>query len=252
MSKFVKSKSEIELIAEGGKILADILQKVASHAAPSVSTLELSNLADELIRKAGGVPSFIGYGPKYHTFKHALCTSINDVVVHGVPSTLDVLESGDIVGLDIGMKYKGFFTDTALTVLIGDVDEGAKKLVEATKGTLDAAMAVVKAGVRTGDIGAATEAYAKSMGFSVVKDLGGHGVGYEVHEDPFIPCFGKAGTGEVLPEGSVICIEPMLCEGKPGLYIEEDNWTIRTRDGGWSAHFEHTLEVTKDGFRVLT
>lgn len=252
MKRVVKTSEEIEVIAEGGKILAEILQAVSSTAKVGVSTLELSDMADKLIRKAGGVPSFVGYGPRQAPFKHALCTSLNDVVVHGVPSSRDILEEGDIVGLDIGMKYKGLFTDTAVTVAIGKVDDGALKLIEATKGTLNAAMSVVKAGVKTGDIGFATESFAKSAGFAVVKDLGGHGVGYAVHEDPFIPCFGKSGTGEVLPVGAVICIEPMLCEGKSALYIEDDFWTLRTRDGGWSAHFEHTLVVTEDGFRILT
>jgi len=248
----IKTPEEIEIIAEGGVILHDILHKTAKLALPGVSTWELNDFAESEIKKAGGVPSFKGYGGKQNPYPAGLCTSVNDEVVHGIPSPKTVLKGGDIVGLDIGMVYKNLFTDTAITVGVGSVSDKAKKLMETTKKSLDMAIKQVRPGARIGDIAFATQATAEAAGFSVVRDLVGHGVGYAVHEDPAVPCYGKKGTGEILREGMVIAIEPMLCEHEYFLHLDNDGWTIRTADGGLSAHFEHTVAVTKHGGRILT
>ncbi len=254
MSKkgLIKTQEEIEIIAEGGKILHDILQKTAGLVKPGVSTFELNAFAEKEIVSSGGRPSFNGYGDKKNPFPAGLCTSLNDVVVHGIPSQTAILKSGDILGLDIGMEYKGLYTDHALTVAVGRVSDVGLKLIQTAKKCLDAAIAQAKAGNRIGDISFAIESTAKAAGFSVVRDLVGHGVGYEVHEDPAVPCYGKKGTGLVLKEGMVLAIEPMVCEHEYFVNVDADGWTIRTADGGLSSHFEHTVTVGKNGGRVLT
>ncbi len=248
----IKTAAEIEIIAEGGALLRDVLHKTVARVAPGVSTLELSDFADAAIRAIGGRPSFIGYGEKNNPFPAALCTSPNDVVVHGIPSAKVILQAGDIIGLDIGMEYKGLFTDTAITVPVGTITPAVQKLVEVTKRSMELGIAQAVAGNRIGDIGFAVQQYAEKNGFSVVRDLVGHGVGYDVHEDPQVPNYGKKGSGAKLVEGMVIAIEPMLCTGGYHVYFEDDDWTIRTEDGGLSAHFEHTVAVTKKGPRILT
>lgn len=249
---YVKKPEEIKLIAEGGKILGDILKRTASLVRPGISTLDLNDYAEAEMRKAGGRPSFIGYGTRKNPFPAGLCTSINDAVVHGVPSSKDILQEGDIVGLDIGMQYKGFYTDTAVTVPVGKVSSLAQRLIEVTKKSLAAAIAQAKPGNKIGDIGFAAQSVGEDAGFSMVRDLVGHGVGYAVHEDPAIPNYGKKGTGEELVEGMVIAIEPMVCEKKPHVYFDTDGWTIRTHDGGLAAHFEHTVVITSKGAKILT
>jgi len=248
----IKTAEEIETIAEGGKILHDILYATAGQVLPGISTWQLNDFAEKKIYAVGGIPSFKGYGGKKNPFPAGLCTSINSVVVHGIPSRDVILKSGDIIGLDVGMEYKGLFTDTAITVPVGQVSDKAKNLMEITKKALNAAIAQVRPGNKIGDISFAIESTGKSGDFSAVRDLVGHGVGYEVHEDPSIPCFGKKGTGEVLREGMVLAIEPMLCEHEYFVEVQPDGWTITTKDGGLSAHFEHTLAVTKNGARILT
>lgn len=251
-SGFIKTQEEIEIIAEGGKILHDILHGAAALVKPGITTAALNNFAEEQITKAGGRPSFKGYGPKKNPFPAGLCTSVNSVVVHGVPSESLRLKEGDIISLDIGMEYKGLYTDTAITVPVGQISAKAKKLIEITKKTLDAAMAQAKAGNTIGDISYATQKTAEDAGFSVVRDLVGHGVGYDVHEDPAVPCYGKKNQGMKLQEGMVLAIEPMVCEGEYFLQYEPDGWTISTTDGGLAAHFEHTIAVGKNGCRILT
>ena len=247
----IKTPEEIELIAEGGKLLRSILNDVAKLVKPGVTTKDLSDFANKEIRKVGGVPSFIGYGEKRNPFPAAICTSVNDVVVHGIPGK-EVLAEGDIVGLDIGMIYKNLFTDTAITVAVGSVDEKKQKLINTTKRALEIGIQQAVIGNKTGDIGHAVQTFAEKEGFSVVRDLVGHGVGYSVHEDPQVPNYGKKGTGAKLVEGMVIAIEPMLCTGTYHVYFESDGWTIRTEDGGLSAHFEHTIAITCKGPRILT
>lgn len=251
-ARYTKTKEEIEIIDEGGKILRDILHRAAAMAKPGISTLEINDFAEEEMIKAGGRPSFIGYGNRKNPFLFGLCTSINDAVVHGVPSSKDILQEGDILGLDIGMEYKKLYTDTAITVAVGKVSDVANKLMDVTKLSLDNALKQVKPGNTIGDIGHAIQSTVEGAGYSVVRDLVGHGVGYAVHEDPAVPCYGKPGKGIVLVEDMVLAIEPMVCENKPQIFFDTDGWTIRTHDGGLAAHFEHTIAVTKTGVRILT
>lgn len=248
----IKTPEEIEIIGEGGKILHDILYATAGLVKPGVSTWELDDFADKAIVRASGRPSFKNYGDRRNPFPAALCTSINDVVVHGMPSRGAILKSGDIIGLDIGMEYKGLYTDTAITVPVGNISDMAKKLIDTTKKSLAAAIAQAKAGNRIGDIACATQSVAEAAGFSVVRDLVGHGVGYDVHEEPSVPNYGKKAQGIKLMEGMVIAIEPMLCEHDYFVILDDDGWTIRTKDRGLSAHFEHTVAITKHGARILT
>ncbi len=248
----IKTSQEIETIAEGGRILHNILHNTASLVKPGVSTWELNEFAEREMLAAGGNPSFKNYGDKKNPFPAGLCTSVNSVVVHGIPSQKTILKAGDIVGLDIGMEYKGLYTDTAITVAVGTISDIAQKLINTTKKCLAEAIKQATVGNKIGDISFVIQKTAEDAGFSVVRDLVGHGVGYDVHEDPSIPCFGKPGTGMVLKEGVVLAIEPMLCEKDYFLNFESDGWTIRTKDHGLSAHFEHTIAISKDGAKILT
>lgn len=248
----IKTPQEIKIINEGGKHLRDILLRTAKLVKPGITTAQLNEYAEREMLKVGGTPSFIGYGSKRNPFPAGLCTSINDAIVHGIPSHKDFLQEGDIVGLDIGMIYKSLYTDTAITVPVGKISHTAEKLLETTKKALDAAIAEARPGNRIGDIGAVIQGMAEQNGFSTVRDLVGHGVGYAVHEDPSVPGYGKRGTGLVLEPGLVIAIEPMFCQNNPEIYFDEDGWTIKTRDGGLAAHFEHTIVITEKGSRILT
>jgi|SRR3989344_618476 len=248
----IKTAEEIETIAEGGQILRDILYKVAGLVAPGISTWELNQSAEKMIEDAGGRPSFKNYGGKKNPFPAGLCTSLNDVVVHGIPSRDDILKNGDVLSLDIGMEYKGLFTDTAITLGVRQISSGAQKLISTTKKCLDLAIKEAKPGNTVGDISFIIQKTAEEAGFNVVRDLVGHGVGYDVHEDPAVPCYGKKGQGTKLEPGMVLAIEPMVVMGEYFLEFDKDGWTIRTADRGLAAHFEHTVAITKDGTRVLT
>ena len=248
----IKTESEITTIAQGAKILRDILRKTAELVRPGISTWELNEFEEKLINDAGGRASFKGYGPKGHEYPAGLCTSVNDEIVHGIPSKTITLKAGDIIKLDVGMEYQGLYSDTAITVPVGKVSDMAIKIINTTKRALDEAIKAAKPGNTTGDIGYATQKAAEKEGFSVVRDLVGHGVGYEVHEDPQVPCYGKKGQGMKLQEGMILAIEPMLCEKGWKIFIDDDGWTIRTADGGLSAHFEHTVAITKNGAKILT
>ena len=246
----IKNQKELEILREGGKKLAAVLAEAAQSAIAGISTRELDALAEKLILKAGGAPSFKGYKTQgaQHPYPGALCVSINDEVVHGLP-TDRVLKNGDIVGLDIGMQFKGLFTDMALTILVGG---GTNKLIEATKKSLEIGIAEVRAGARVGDIGFAIQKYLETEGFGVVRELVGHGVGRAVHEDPEIPNWGHRGDGPKLCEGMVVALEPMATEGSHKVKIAPDGWTWLTKDGSRSAHFEHTVVVTKNSAEILT
>ena len=250
----VKSKKEIEILAEGGLRLAEILRNVADAVKPGITTKQLDSLAESLILSAGGSPSFKGYKAfgSRTAFPAALCTSINEEVVHGIPSDKRVLEEGDIIGLDIGMKYNGLYTDTAVTVGVGRVAIAWQKLIDATRDAMYAGIAEVRAGAFTGDIGEAIQTYAEDHGFGVVRELVGHGVGHKVHEDPEVPNWGYRGRGDKLLEGMVIAIEPMVTAGDYAIELAKDGWTWRTKDRSRSAHFEHTVAVTKNGVQILT
>lgn len=252
MSVLIKSKSEIDILREGGKILGSILRVTAERVKEGISTADLDAYAEKEILRAGGRPAFKGYGPKGHEFPSALCTSLNEVVVHGIPSKNMVLKKGDVVSLDLGMLYKGLYTDTATTVTVGTPSAQISKLLEVSKQALAEAIKQAKPGNRVGDIGNAAQRVIEKAGFGVVRDLVGHGVGYSIHEDPQIPNYGKAGTGMALKEGMVIAIEPMVTVGDYHLEFDDDGWTVSTADKSIAAHFEHTVAITKNGAEILT
>jgi methionyl aminopeptidase len=250
----VTNDEQIKLLKRSGQILASTLRLVAKKAKPGASAFDLDKFAEENIRKEGGVPAFKNYrshrsDPAYPA---SLCVSVNDEVVHGIPTKDKILAEGDIVGLDLGVNFQGYFTDAAITVPVGKISTQDQKLISAAKEALEKALAQVKPGNKTGDLGAVMEATAKASGFQVVRELVGHGVGKSVHEDPEIPCYGKKGTGTKLIEGMVLAIEPMINENGYEVVFADDRWTVLTLDGGKSAHFEHTILVTENGFEILT
>ncbi|KKT21578.1 MAG: Methionine aminopeptidase [Parcubacteria group bacterium GW2011_GWB1_43_8] len=249
----LKNIEDINKLREGGKIIASVLREVTSRILPGVKTIELDKLAEKMIREAGGRPSFKNYKTLDDKFPYpaSLCVSVNEEVVHGVPGER-VLKDGDIVSLDLGMEYKGFYTDSAVTVSVGNTSEQAKKLIETTKKSLNLGVMAVKAGAFTGDVGYAVQSFAEKNGFNVVRKLVGHGLGRKVHEPPEIPNFGVKGKGEILKEGEVIAIEPMITAGRHDIYLDKDWWTWKTKDGSLSAHFEHTIIVTKTGAEIIT
>lgn len=249
----LKTFEEIENLREGGKILASILLEAGKVALPGVKTIELDSLAEKLIRQAGGLPSFKNYKTRDDKVPYpaSLCVSINEEVVHGIPGNIE-LQEGDIVSLDLGMKYKGLYTDSAITIPVGKISGKAGKLIDTAKKSLEEGISAVCAGARIGDIGQAIQQYAEKNGFSVIRKLVGHGLGYKPHEPPEVPNFGRKGTGTLLKEGMVIAIEPMISAGSYDIDLADDLWTWKTKDGSLSAHFEHTVLVTKEGAEVIT
>jgi methionyl aminopeptidase len=245
----LKSPREIELMAEGGRILAATVETLRQAVRPGISTGELDALADKFIRShEGAVPAFKGlYG-----FPGSICASINNEIVHGIPSRKRMLKDGDIVSLDVGVGYRGFFTDSATTVAVGAIDARTTSLLDVTKRALDAGIAAAHLGNHVGDIGAAVQDVVESAGFTVVRDLVGHGIGVAFHEEPQIPNYGKPKRKEKLVVGLTIAIEPMVNAGGAATRTLADKWTIVTVDGSRSAHFEHTIAITADGPRVLT
>lgn len=252
----IASSQERERLFEAGRRLARVLEALAANAAPGVSAEELDDLAERLIREGGDTPAFLGYTPEgaSRPYPATLCVSINDEIVHGIPNEHSkVLKEGDIVGLDLGLAHKGIIVDAATTVYVGGApDTKTKKLLQATERALAAGIAAAVPGNRVGDIGAAIQKEIERAGFSVVKPLGGHGVGLKVHEEPFIPNYGRAGEGEELAEGMVLALEPIASEGKGAVILRGDGYTYATRDGSRSAHFEHTILIEKDGARIIT
>ena len=243
----LKSQREIELLKIAGNIVYQTHQYLKPYIKEGITTKELDKLAEDFIRSKDATPSFKGY----EGFPSTLCTSINSEVVHGFPSDRQ-LKNGDIISIDIGACYKGYHGDSAWTYTVGEVDDKTKKLLEYTEESLYVGLAQVKPGNRIGDIGYAIEQYARKHNLGVVKELCGHGVGTSVHEDPEVPNYGIPNTGPKLREGMVIAVEPMLTAGRPDIFIHDNNWTIDTVDGSLSAHFEHTVAVTKDGYQILT
>ena len=240
---------------EGGKRLARVLATLRAKIAPGVTAEELDDLAERLIREGGDEPCFLGYTPEgaKRRYPATLCVSVNDEVVHGIPNeSRKVLREGDIVGLDLGLSHNGVIVDAAITVPVGEIDEQTKKLLIATERALVAGIAQAIPGNRMGDISHAIQEKIEGAGFSVVKELGGHGVGETVHEEPFIPNFGRAGTGPELVEGMVLALEPISSVGKAAVILSLDGYTYRTKDGSRSAHFEHTILIEKDGARIIT
>ncbi len=242
-----KTPEEIDLMDEANRIVHRVLDRMAELIEPGITTAALDAEAVSLIRGVGGVPAFLNY----RGFPATLCTSINDVIVHGIPGER-VLEAGDIVGIDCGVVYKGYYGDAARTYEVGDsVDDDARRLLEVTRESLERAVQAVRPGGRLSDIGAAVEGHVEPQGFSVVREFVGHGIGTALHEEPQVPNFGAPGRGPRLKPGLVLAIEPMVNLGGAGVKLDPDGWTARTEDGSLSAHFEYSVAVTEDGPRVL-
>jgi len=258
MAIIIKTKDEIEILREGGKRLAFVLHKTAEKVKPGISTLELDKFAEGLIREMGDIPAFLNYRPEGATtpYPASLCVSVNDEVVHGIPKKNMILKDGDIVSLDLGLKHKGLFTDMAITVPVGEVTPASLKLMETTERALEVGISAAVAGNKIGDISHAIESFVRAQKgnpkYGIVEVLAGHGVGKYIHEDPFIPNYGKANTGAKLVPGMVIALEPMLNNGTKNVTIDDDGWTFRTADRKRSAHFEHTILITDGDPEVLT
>jgi methionyl aminopeptidase len=244
---FLKIREEIELLRESNRLLGMALGEVSKYICPGVSTLELDKIAEDFIRSHGGVPGFLGYGG----FPNTLCISINDELVHGIPSSR-LVEEGDIVSIDCGVIKNGFHGDCAYTFAVGEIGEEKRKLLQVTKECLYKGIEQAVAGMHVGDISHAVQQHAESNGFSVVREMVGHGVGRNLHEDPQVPNYGKRGQGPKLSVGMVIAIEPMINVGKRYVCQSNDGWTIKTRDRSPSAHFEHTIAVTKGDADILS
>lgn len=251
----IKNDTERENLIEGGKRLAAVLAALRAKVAPGVTTEELDDLAEQMIRDGGDEPCFLGYTPEggNRPYPATLCVSINEEVVHGIPNeSVKTLRDGDIVGLDLGLTHNGIIVDAAITVPVGTVSEETKKLLRATEEALAAGIEAAVPGNHIGDISHAIQEVIERAGFKVVKELGGHGVGDVVHEDPFIPNYGRRGEGELLEEGMVLALEPISTAGKAAVMLAPDGYTFRTKDGSRSAHFEHTILLEKDGARIIT
>ncbi|HET6924377.1 MAG TPA: type I methionyl aminopeptidase [Candidatus Saccharimonadales bacterium] len=245
----VKTKPEIAAMREAGGMLASVLQLLKRELTAGMSTKDLAVMAADELKRLGGKPSFLGY----QGFPDVICISVNDEVVHGIPRSDKIIHEGDIVSLDFGVTVQGMVTDAAISTICGQAkDKRHLKLVQLTEASLLEGIAAVHDGVRTGDIGAAVEAVLSKHKYGIVRDLVGHGVGHELHEDPNIPNYGRAHTGPWLQAGMTIAIEPMATLGTDKVYMADDGWTILTRDGSLSAHFEHTVLITEDGAEILT
>jgi methionyl aminopeptidase len=242
-----KSKDEVDAMARAGRVVADTLALLGEHIRPGTTTKELDEFAEEYIRSQGGVPTFKGY----QGFPASICTSPNSMVVHGIPGPYELSE-GDVLSIDVGVTLEGFVADSAYTFAVGDVDDGAQRLLDVGQAALEAGIEQARAGKHVGDISAAVQRTTEEGGFSVVRSLVGHGIGRSMHEEPQIPNFGEAGHGPLLAPGMTLAIEPMINAGEPGVWVADDRWSISTEDGSLSAHFEHTVAVTEDEPRILT
>lgn len=243
----LKTQREIELIRSNGAIVADVLKLMSEKITPGIKTIQLDRLAEKLIRSKSAYPAFKGY----RGYPASICVSIDNEIVHGIPGER-VIKEGEIVSIDIGVLKDGYYADAAYTFAAGTISPEKEKLVLTTKKALEAGIALVKVGNRLGDVSSAIQSCAEAEGFSVVRDLVGHGVGTKMHEEPQVPNFGSPGQGIILKEGMVLAIEPMVNTGGFEIKTLEDNWTVVTADGSVSAHFEHTVAVRKDGPDILT
>lgn len=253
MAVIIKTKDQIEKIREGGKILARVLNMVAKKVKSGISTYDIDQYAYDLIKKEGATPAFLNYKPEGSpsAFPSTICISVNNEIVHGLPKKNRILKEGDIVSLDLGLKYKGFFTDHAVTVPVGKISKKDEKLLEDTNKALEVGIWAARGGATVGDIGYAIESFVNRK-YGIVRELSGHGVGVKIHEDPYIPNYGKKGKGQKLIPGMIIAIEPMLNLGKDDIVLDNDNWTVKTADGRRSAHFEHTILITDGDAEILT
>lgn len=244
----IKSDKEIELMQESGKILAKVLEELEGYVIPGVSTLDIDKKCHEIIMSYGCIPSFLNY----NGFPASLCISVNDEVVHGIPSKDNILREGDIVSLDCGVIYEGYHSDAARTIPVGEITNEAKKLIEVTKQSFYEGIKFAKEGKHLHDISEAIQKYVESFGFSVVRDLVGHGIGRNLHEEPQIPNFKQRNRGSKLVAGMTLAIEPMVNAGRYDVYWLDDNWTVVTEDGSLSAHYENTILITDGEPRILT
>lgn len=260
MAVLLKSRQEIAHLREAGRLVAETFEKLRPYVVAGTSTAELDGMAEEYIRSKDARPIYKGYGaqparngrPPVPPFPATICVAINDVICHGIPSPKQTLKEGDIVGVDIGVLYKGWVGDACVTYAVGTLDSESQRLMDVTAQCLQLGIAQARHGQRIGDIGAAIQTYAESQGFSVVRELVGHGVGRSLHEDPGVPHFGRPNTGLKIQKGMVFTIEPMINSGMPGTRLQADRWTISTADGSRSAQFEHTLAITDGEPELLT
>lgn len=249
----IKNEKEIEAMREGGKILASVMEELGKNSVPGKNTFEIDALAEKLIREAGGVPAFKGYGAESgNPFPATICASINHEIVHGIPRKDRILEEGDIFKIDIGMKYKGMMTDMARTFPVGKISQEAQKLIDVTRESLNFGIEKLQAGKLLSEYSQEVQEFVECQGFSIVRDLVGHGVGRELHEDPHIPNYLTNDPEIVLEENMTLALEPMVNVGTHKIKLEKDNWTYSTADGKLSAHFEDTVLVTKKGPEILT
>lgn len=248
MAVTIKSLREIELMREAGRILAKTHEELAKNLRPGMSTWDIDHMGEEIIRSYGCIPSF----KNYNGYPASICVSVNDEVVHGIPHKEHFLDEGDIVSLDAGVIYKGYHSDAARTYGIGEIDDDAKKLIEVTRQSFFEGIKFAKAGNHLNDISAAIQKYAESFGFGVVRDLVGHGIGSHLHEDPEIPNFARKRKGILLQPGMTLAIEPMITEGSYEVVWLDDDWTVMTEDGGWAAHYENTILITKGEPEILS
>ena len=245
---YLKTEEEIELLRENNILVSQTLAEVGRHIKPGVTAKQLDNIADDFIRSHGATPAFLGY----QGYPASITVSVNEQVVHGIPSDKVVIKEGDIVSVDIGTFMKGFVGDSAYTFAVGEVSDEVRRLMDVTKEALYRGTAAAKAGNRVGDISAAVQDYAESFGYGVVRELEGHGLGRKMHEEPGVPNYGARGRGPLLKEGMVICIEPMITMGSRAIVFERDGWTVRTKDRKPAAHYEFAVAIRKDGPDILT
>lgn len=253
MKIFLKTEDEIELMREANQLVGKTLGELARHIKPGITTLQLDQIADAFIRDHGAVPTFKGFPNPYGgPFPASICTSVNDVVVHGVPNAQTVLQEGDIISIDCGTLLNGFCGDSCYTFCVGEVSEEKKQLLRTTKEALYKGIENAVAGRHLGDIGSAVQEHCEAQGYGIVRELTGHGIGHEMHEDPQVPNYGRRGNGVMLKASMCIAIEPMVTMGKRDICLDQDRWTIRTRDGKPAAHFEHTVVVGKGKAEILS
>jgi methionyl aminopeptidase len=243
-----RSAAELERMRAAGRLVGEVLSELAARVAPGVTTAELDRAAEDLILSAGATPAFKGY----HGYPATICASINDEVIHGIPSGRRVLQESDIIAIDVGVQLDGYYGDSAITVPVGKVSEEAARLLRVTEESLYKAIDCVRPGARVSDIGHAVQRHVEAHGFSVVREFVGHGIGQRMHEEPQVPNYGEPGRGPRLTEGMVLAIEPMVNAGRPEVKVLKDGWTAVTRDGRLSAHFEHTVAVTSGEPWILT
>lgn len=248
MAVTIKSKKEIELMREAGKMLEEVHNKLADFVKPGISTLEIDQFGEKAIRDLGCVPNFLNY----NGYPASICVSVNNEVVHGIPSKKRVIQEGDIVSLDAGVIYKGYHSDAARTHGVGEISKEAKQLIEVTRQSFFEGIKYAKAGNHLNDISAAVQAYAEKFGYGVVRDLVGHGIGEHLHEDPEVPNFARRRKGIRLQAGMTLAVEPMINVGHPGVRWLDDEWTVVTEDGSLSAHYENTILVGEDGPEILS